>query len=304
MESSNDIVAKLLADTQKRLAILEDKVEHMNVPANSNNSKQPTSSEINSLKEINNLKQSIKKITDEKNILEKDNNTLINKNKSLTNELNNLINENKKLNRLAYIDNKTQCLNENAFNRDYGTSKDITLYVFSIADQKKSNIKFGKKSGDKRIKTVANIISNNISQNVYRIMGDRFYVIDANRSVTPEIIEKIKSDCIDSQIEIKVISKDSKDFASLKELLNNIENMLIRNIPNNEERNPALLQNNPVNKPRYSDNSSEESENSPSIMDRFYPKEETVHVENENDYEVKDLLPVDDLTAAIMAESE
>lgn len=298
MESSNDIVAKLLADTQKRLAILEDKVEHMNVPANSNNSKQPTSSEIN------NLKLSIKKITDEKNILEKDNNTLINKNKSLTNELNNLINENKKLNRLAYVDNKTQCLNENAFNRDYGTSKDITLYVFSIADQKKSNIKFGKKSGDKRIKTVANIISNNISQNVYRIMGDRFYVIDANHSVTPEIIERIKSDCIDSQIEIKVISKDSKDFASLKELLNNIENMLIRNIPNNEERNPALSQNNPVNKPRYSDNSSEESKNSPSIMDRFYPKEETVHVENENDYEVKDLLPDDDLAAAIMAESE
>ena len=303
MESSNDIVAKLLADTQKRLAILEDKVEHMNVPANSNNSKQPTSSEINNSKEINNLKLSIKKITDEKNILEKDNNTLINKNKSLTNELNNLINENKKLNRLAYIDNKTQCLNENAFNRDYGTSKDIILYVFSIADQKKSNIKFGKKSGDKRIKTVASIISNNISQNVYRIMGDRFYVIDANHSVTPEIIEKIKSDCIESQILIKVVSKNSKDFASLKELLNNIENMLIKNI-SNEERNPALLQNNPVNKPRYSDNSSEESRNSPSIMDRFYPKEETVHVENENDYEVKDLLPDDDLAAAIMAESE
>ncbi len=237
-------VTKMLMETQGRIAILEKEVENIksnnsvNRMQNSNNNKGNNKNSEQLEQELKRVRQSLndklrdcednneiltielKNVRAENDTLKDLNKGLVTENKKLKDEINSLLT-------LAYVDVKTNVNNENAFNRDIskfkGSIQNMNLVVFSISDQKTVNNTYGRKAGDKRIKFVANYLSNKINSDIYRVFGDRFYIIDENKSITDEIIEEITSELMTEQINVNSFIVFGEGKSKLGELIGEID---------------------------------------------------------------------------------
>lgn len=322
-------VAKMLIETQGRIAILEKEVENIksnnsvNRMQNSNNNNKGNNKSNEQLEqELKRVKQSYndrlrdsednnKLLTSELKNAKAENNTLKDINKGLVAENKKLKDENDNLFTLAYVDVKTNVNNENAFNRDIskfkGSIQNMNLVVFSISDQKTVNNTYGRKAGDKRIKFVADYLSNKIDSDIYRVFGDRFYIIDKNKSITDELIEEITSELMTEQINVNSFIVFGEGKSKLGELISEIDmrckgqtEKIIKTQKrqtmqtNNMQSNIVEDENNGV----FDEEDSVKNGNTHSRMDDWYPKKE----EAEKPYSIEDD-EVDYTDDAYMSES-
>ncbi len=309
-------VTKMLMETQGRIAILEREVENIKsnnsvnrMQNNNNNNKGNNKNNEQLEQELKRVKQSLndrlrdcednnKRLTSELTSVKTENNNLKDLNEGLVAENERLKNENNNLLTLAYVDVKTNVNNENAFNRDIskfkGSIQDMNLVVFSISDQKLVNNTYGRKAGDKRIKFVADYLSKKIDSDIYRVFGDRFYIIDKDKSITDELIEEITSELMTEQINVNSFIVFGEGKSKLGELISEIDMKCKRQVekpvktPKRQVAQTNDVQPNIVEDEEDGVFDEEEdlaeSDNTHSRMDKWFPKQKEV----ERPYSIED----------------
>lgn len=110
------------------------------------------------------------------------------------------------LTRLAYMDERCEVKNENAFNVDFPkTEKDkITVSMVGICNMKIFNNTFGRSKGNAAIKKVAQKLKDAFpTSDIYRIMGDQFTIISTDANI---VTIKDKLSEIESELEKEMIN--------------------------------------------------------------------------------------------------
>lgn len=190
--NDNSLVSVMVNDLVKRVTKIEMAMSMSGTSdVNENNGTLQNNDEIikenKQIKEQNiELSNSLDKVTKENEILEA---------------------KNKELFFLAYTDKKTGVMNENAFNKTFkeykGNISDIAIILFSMCNTKKINEKQGKKYVDKILKKTAEILSAEYGKDeVYRAMGDKFYVVTNKNKLNDNYIEQVVSKLKDENIDI------------------------------------------------------------------------------------------------------
>lgn len=110
---------------------------------------------------------------------------------------NTLNRQSENLRRMAFEDSLTDVYNKNMFdmlmrNRDLFAGKPVGIAFFDVNDLKKVNDYLGHSAGDELIRNTAAILKESFPDNVYRIGGDEFVIIDQTHTE-----DEFRSRCAD-----------------------------------------------------------------------------------------------------------
>ena len=205
--NDNSLINVIVNDLQKRITKLEIMAEtNQKMPAQGNNVENtPVIDNSQNERIIKEYSDKIQQLKTEKENLISENKGLQEQIKSITGRCEKIIKDkealeeaNMELYSAAYEDRKTSVMNENAFNKtfkDYtGELKDLSIALFSMCGTKKLNETQGRRYVDKTLKKIAGLLAETYGKgNVYRAMGDQFYVVSVNdkSSMSDEVMDKI-----------------------------------------------------------------------------------------------------------------
>lgn len=183
----------------------------------------------------NNLTQNYDKISRDYKVLEEKNETLAA--------------ENERLYTIAYTDTKTKVMNTNAFNRDFKKRNiaETSIAIFNIRNTKSINENLGRKAGDGLIKTVAGMLAEAFGkENVYRVMGDQFYVLSNDETSLIMAANTVLAKCKDQRIEIIAGFGSGSEAASHNDILAQAEENILRIKKSGQDVQPYMYQNVPT----------------------------------------------------------
>lgn len=128
---------------------------------------------------------------------------------------------------LAFEDTQTGTLNSNALNNDLrniDVSK-IVMAQINIKGVRDININYGKKMGDKLIKSVAGKTKEVFAgDKVYRVLGDNFIIIsEKSYDKVREIIRNLKTELKNNEMDIVTVVCDGSEFNSIQEIVSQCE---------------------------------------------------------------------------------
>lgn len=273
-----------LKKENERLFSEKEKLENI-LKKNRENRKNDTSREdLARLKaDNNNLTQNYDKISRDYKVLEEKNETLAT--------------ENERLYTIAYTDTKTKVMNTNAFNRDF-KKRNITetsIAIFNIRNTKSINENLGRKAGDGLIKTVAGMLAEVFGkENVYRVMGDQFYVLSNDETSLIMAANTVLAKCKDQRIEIIAGFGSGSEAASHNDILAQAEENIFRIKKSGQDAQSYMYQNVPTE--------SKDVKNEMQVDNQIEPQEERKPEESsisepEHDTEKSDDLDDEELAA-------
>ena len=231
----------------------------------------------------NNLTQNYDKISRDYKVLEEKNETLAA--------------ENERLYTIAYTDTKTKVMNTNAFNRDF-KKRNITetsIAIFNIRNTKSINENLGRKAGDGLIKTVAGMLAEPFGkENVYRVMGDQFYVLSNDETSLIMAANTVLAKCKDQRIEIIAGFGSGSEAASHNDILAQAEENILRIKKSGQDAQPYMYQNVPTESKDVKTEMQVDNQTEP--QEERKPEESSIS-EPEHDTEKSDDLDDEELAA-------
>lgn len=238
-EEDTEILKEEIGNLKKqneRLFSEKEKLENILKKNRENRKNDTTREELAKLKaDNNNLTQNYDKISRDYKVLEEKNETLAA--------------ENERLYTIAYTDTKTKVMNTNAFNRDF-KKRNITetsIAIFNIRNTKSINENLGRKAGDGLIKTVAGMLAEIFGkENVYRVMGDQFYVLSNDETSLIMAANTVLAKCKEQRIEIIAGFGSGSEAASHNDILAQAEENIFRIKKSGQDAQSYMYQNVPT----------------------------------------------------------
>lgn len=273
-----------LKKENERLFSEKEKLENI-LKKNRENRKNDTSREdLARLKaDNNNLTQNYDKISRDYKVLEEKNETLAA--------------ENERLYTIAYTDTKTKVMNTNAFNRDFKKRNiaETSIAIFNIRNTKSINENLGRKAGDGLIKTVAGMLAEAFGkENVYRVMGDQFYVLSNDETSLIMAANTVLAKCKDQRIEIIAGFGSGSEAASHNDILAQAEENILRIKKSSQDAQTYMYQNVPTESKDVKTEMQVDNQTEP--QEERKPEESSIS-EPEHDTEKSDDLDDEELAA-------